>query len=921
MKKVKITKVPNMAWGGRVFNQVAPNALPYQTDEDMMRYSNTLQPVSREDANLEAEKDEEVVMPNYKGMSAKFRVGGKRHSEGGTPLNLPDDSFVFSDTRAMKIKDPIILKAFGKAPKKGGYTPAELAKGYDINKYRKILDDPMSDSIQRKTAEEMIGNYNVLLGKLALAQESKKGFPQGIPFIAEPYMMINKVNPEDILPIPEEQGMQGTQAPQQQMPMNKYGGVKKVKIKGLPNLNKANFGNEVDSGWDEITGQAILSANPNEGQIVDVPNSFPSTSWDTGQNNDLTFNSMVDKGFYEKPIEMDLKSERPGINKEVKIKEKNKKKRGYDFFTAQLMKQGLTAMMNASGRNQQDPMLAYRTMEDTMTGVPVGKGTFDPLNKNNFPYKNDYAVYDPFTYSAKYGISLPKGQIGQQIVSNIPGVVPANPLYHPFNDPLTQNIATYKKPKDPSQLPPANNIMIQNALDQQAQAAAVAASLQNQIDQSARSNNAKKNTASQNTSTSSDRGDLISFNQQFWDEYNNLGQSGAFVYDLPGINFQDPKERQRRELQSRIGKDPNIYGDLEWNKGQEWADFTRRHQWYLKDHPDFNPTDNAQVKDFQKEYCKKAASYGMKSCYFIEGAGKGVDIDGKFGEHTWSAPGFNMPEEKPTTKKETKAQEDIKPVSVQQKPPYTPFEYYPQDVLNLMTAIGTQIPDPQTFYSNLAWQGYSPAYIKEDYSPIMEAANIATQGIGAYGSRQSADASYSGIQGKAARQAADHNLQVANLNVGIYNDAEKFNAQTREKNYMYNQMQKQQNFDTEQAYAADRIKAKNEKRANVAALYNQMLTNAVDTYNLNIMNPNFKVLPGTGGMIDIINYDAMKPNKDALTSARVKEYEALIDRGYTHDQAIDILGRQSGKANYSQTQQYPYSNPYDYMTGLNYYEG
>jgi len=33
------------------------------------------------------------------------------------------------------------------------------------------------------------------------------------------------------------------------------------------------------------------------------------------------------------------------------------------------------------------------------------------------------------------------------------------------------------------------------------------------------------------------------------------------------------------------------------------------------------------------------------------------------------------------------------------------------------------------------------------------------------------------------------------LNVGLYNDAEKFNAvQTREKNYVYNQMQKQQNI-------------------------------------------------------------------------------------------------------------------------------
>ena len=84
--------------------------------------------------------------------------------------------------RAMKLNDPELLKQFGKPVKKGGYTPAELAKPYDINKYRKVLDDPMSDPIQKKTAEEMIANYNVLLGKLALAQEAKKGFPQGVPF-------------------------------------------------------------------------------------------------------------------------------------------------------------------------------------------------------------------------------------------------------------------------------------------------------------------------------------------------------------------------------------------------------------------------------------------------------------------------------------------------------------------------------------------------------------------------------------------------------------------------------------------------------------------------------------------------------------------------------------------------------------------
>jgi len=830
MKKVKIKKVPNMAWGGRVFNQVAPNALPYQTDEETIHYNDTLQPVPKEVATLEAEYKEDVLIPNYNGLSAKFKVGGKRHYEGGTPLNLPDNSFIYSDTAKMKIKDLDIQAQFGMVPKKSGYTPAEISKKYDVNKFRKILADPVADSIQKNTAEQMIENYNIILGKLALAQESLKGFPQGIPLVAEPYMVMNNLKPEDILPMPKQQGMEEQE---QEKTMVKYGGsIKKVRIKALP---RAQFGEQTGVGLND---QNILSSSVNEGQMVDIqePMSF-DYSWDTGQNDGLTFNSMVDSGFYEKPIEMGLESEKPGTTREVTIKEKNKKKRKYDFDTAQLMKQGVTSIANFNAGNQQDPMLAYRTMEDTMSGTPTNKGTFDPLNKNNFPDKGPYGVYDQFTRSAKYGGGLPKAQDGKE-----------------------------------------------------------------------------------------QKTDLMEFNQPFWLEYGTLGKSGAFVYDVPGVNFTDKKERERRATQSSR-KDPNIYGDLDWNKGEEWKDFTRRHQWYLKDHPNFNPAKkdvknkngdlvSSDVLDFQKEYCKRAASYGMKSCYFTEGGKEGVDFDGKFGEHTWSAPGFNKPEETAvtTTPKSDSKQEDIETNPLQVPPAYASFEYYPQDVLNLMTAMGTQIPDPQTFSNTLAYQGFSPAFLKEDYSPFTEASAIATQGIGAYGSRQSADASYSSIQGKTARQAADHNLQVANINVGIYNDAEKFNSQMKNANQMYNIQQKEKNFDTEQALAAAKIMAKNKKRADVASMYNNMLTNAVDTYNLNLTSPYFKIHPGTGGMATFDQGLAMKASRGSNKSARVAEYESLIDDGYTHEQAIDLIGRQSGKADYPDNQN-AYYNPYDYQVG------
>lgn len=182
----------------------------------------TLEPVDREDANLEAEAGETAVV-NVDGIPAHFKIGGKRHSQGGTPLNLPDNSFIFSDTAKMKIKDPMILAQFGMAPKKGGYTPAEISKKYDINKYRKTLADPNSEDLDRKTAEMMISNYNLKLAKLALAQESIKGFPQGIPVIAMPYIESMEIDPSTFLPDQAQGQLEEGAQPDAEMGTSRYG--------------------------------------------------------------------------------------------------------------------------------------------------------------------------------------------------------------------------------------------------------------------------------------------------------------------------------------------------------------------------------------------------------------------------------------------------------------------------------------------------------------------------------------------------------------------------------------------------------------------------------------------------------------------------------------------------------------------------
>jgi hypothetical protein len=190
-KKIRIKVIKDteeMAYGGQrgfgldLGQKGTYASMPKTKSEEVGR---TIQEVPREEANIEAEKGETVYADvDNDGMYEHMNIEGERHTNGGTPLNVPEGSFIFSDTAKMRIKDGTILKNFGLSERKGGYTPAEIAKKYDINKYKAIVQDPTSDYRQKNTAQIMIKNYQRKLAELALIQEEMKGFPQGIPKIA-----------------------------------------------------------------------------------------------------------------------------------------------------------------------------------------------------------------------------------------------------------------------------------------------------------------------------------------------------------------------------------------------------------------------------------------------------------------------------------------------------------------------------------------------------------------------------------------------------------------------------------------------------------------------------------------------------------------------------------------------------------------
>lgn len=229
-------------------NKVMPWIMPDTKSKPAISVRKTLGPVPIEEANLEVESGEQIVTDaDQSGLPAMFTAGGKRHYAGGTPLNLPPNSFIFSRDKSMSIKDEAILEQFGKAARRKGYTLAELAKRYDINEYRGTLLDKDTDNLQRNTAEMMITNYNEKLAKLSLVQESTKGFPDGIPAIAIPYLATSGLNMNELFAAQEDDTEDYGQ------PTARYGG-------GLPQFKKG--------------GQAPKS---NRGQIeIQYANPFPT---------------------------------------------------------------------------------------------------------------------------------------------------------------------------------------------------------------------------------------------------------------------------------------------------------------------------------------------------------------------------------------------------------------------------------------------------------------------------------------------------------------------------------------------------------------------------------------------------------------------------------------------------------------------
>lgn len=190
--------------------------------------------VPREKANVEVEKGE-VVLSSDPSTNQKITasVGGEKHSNGGTPEDLPEGSAVYSDT--LKLKDKTLLKILGFSGDKPK-TFAQIAKKWDTAKLLKKKEDPTNDKITTTSLNKSLENANF---KLSLAftlqqfHEKKNGSQDEHSKHFEPLLERTGLTYEQLLDASEESSLSDSPA----NPPLKMGGS--VKFDTLPKYELA----------------------------------------------------------------------------------------------------------------------------------------------------------------------------------------------------------------------------------------------------------------------------------------------------------------------------------------------------------------------------------------------------------------------------------------------------------------------------------------------------------------------------------------------------------------------------------------------------------------------------------------------------------------------------------------------------------
>lgn len=809
----------------------------------------TLKPVNREDANLEAEVGETAVTDlNGDGIPEHYKIGGKRHSAGGTPLYLPDNSFIFSRDRSMKIKDPILLAQFGMPPLKGGYTPADIAKKYDINKFRKILGDPDTDDLQRKSAESMIANYNLKLGKLAIIQESIKGFPNGIPAIAMPYLEATGIDPADLMgggKQQDENEQTGPPEETEQEPQDQ----EQQNIPELPEPDQAKYGMNIMAQLQKrkLGGAFAKFATGGDTNKRRVKVTYPSLSkfavGGQADNKDAFFSAVL------KGLNAPVTAENLEVLKTwSKYEEGDYGKSKFNHLNTTQKAAGTTDFNSAGVKNYPDfetgvkatiQTLSNKYYPDILNALKENKGL--KWFKKNKKITNQLRTWGTENFANQLD--------GGTAIKTVPGtpVTTAQPSTKDYNADFTKLVAKVADPK------------VQDAIY----------------------DNYKKHIVDVKDPAIKKELELKSKSAVISDFLNMQKQNYALKASGVDLTTDEWKNTSHPELAYQkyikaAGLDPMDASTI--ISGQAaYAGFVDA------------SNDKATKSSFT---WVKPKQIGVADEKYLTSSAQVSAPDGIYGNTTAGqiAEIYNPPA----------ATEGAKFKHLGEEATVPPAKYWQQDIIKGMNAVGNWAGAKEY----MPWQATPATYLPENtvYSPERELAageessNALAKAMAAFTGAQGLSSRASSIQGQQAKNAADVLGRYANLNVGA---ADQYEAQ---KTSILNQAAQQRAALATQLY--DKVTVANQQMDNTKGILKdqavellaQAETNKANTYNLNSLNPQYAVDPSRAGKVYFTHGQDISPEQAPDDDIMKTAQQYLSDYpSFSPTEALDAAKLKYGK--------------------------
>ena len=841
-----LVTTPQEYYGQTMFNN---------TDDQSVRHS--LSSVPREDANIEAEGGETVLTDlNNNGDFGLYNITGPRHSQGGVPMFLPEQSFIYSDTPKLKFsKDEMSEFDMGGSRK----TPAQISKKFGLNNYYAELDSQFSDNISSRSAELMLKKNMEDLSKLSFMQEAKKNFEDGVPLASHPFLLSQGLDPLEFTANVEQISMQQAQNNAiEELPVDQQNQLRMLQQmlaqaeqqQGMsaqnmqaPPIDSANqmqlaqanndiipmarFGNEMSDFLNKA--QAGTETDANSSNSIYTINGQPV---DRAQYIDYAIRNNLHRRF-DGTIESDFIK---GLSDaEIKMYGKNLTDiEDYDVFN--------------QGDNTGDLSITEEQFNETYRNINNSKSEeVKSVVEENVQSQNNESLttsesFDPLKY-------FPEGSDTHKLIKEKQS--------QGFEFSLTdEGKLRYYKPAS-SEFEGRQGRSETSAID---------------IVGSGVEGDPIYSEDERGTGDVINQSDIGYFDYGMYSEGNvpgtqySTGNQDSW-YGSDAFASKEAKEDWMR----RNGRIASKIKGFDYNKGKndpQWLEFQKLYE-----------------EERKKFYDKVGAPYRP---YFGTGE-TGSDLDGKAGAKVFNAPGFDIdftPAEEGFIDL-PKEKEKIKTNDLETTP--GPIkEVWRQDQNNLMALAAIQDDLYLPWSPKLDEQKID--YVLDDYTgkvnAIMGAQNTMASALGAAGGPQAI--ARSNIQGKSLNAIAQAIDTTNRNNVNIMNRAAGQQAQMDAQIDMRNKaidkglyddtvfaLQEKQNFD-------------NEKIAKNNELFNAMMTNAANTYNLNTLYPYYNVNPQGYGDVEFT-----KDGKKLYKANQVDQQEAFLD-AYTKlrknlpaDQKID----------------------------------